>query len=162
LLSKPEGSNGLKFSDVIIATVSLVLVALILDPFLLVAFGSLNPNPTSDTLAGAISFLVASLIVSYVFALDIQEESRVRAIGAIVVLSAFTYTTFGVIWMANGFAYPWFTDSMNSVFNRTAWTDYDLDAYAALTVSLQAIVCLVISFIGLYVGSMLRKLSTKA
>jgi small-conductance mechanosensitive channel len=145
---------------VIIATVSLVLVALVLDPFLLVAFGSLNPNPTSDTLAGVISFLVASLVVGYVFALDIQEESRVRAIGVIVVLSTFTYTTFSTIWMANGFAYPRFRNFMNSMFNRTVWTDYDLNAYAALTVSLQAIVCIVIGFIGLYVGSMLRKPST--
>jgi hypothetical protein len=146
---------------VIIATVSLVLVALVLDPFLLVAFGSVNPNPTSDTLAGVISFLVASLTVGYVFALDIQEESRVRAIGVIVVLSAFTYTIFSTIWMANGFAYPWMRDFMNSMFNRTSWTDYDLNAYAALTVSLQAIVCVVISFIGLYVGSMLRRPSVK-
>jgi hypothetical protein len=137
--------------------VSLALVALILDPFLLVAFGSLNPNPTSDELAGVISFLVASLILGYVFASDIQEESRVRAIGAIAVLSAFTYTTFSTIWMANGFAYPWNRDFVNIMFNRTAWTDYDLNAYAALTVSLQAIVCVVTSFIGLYVGSMLRK-----
>jgi hypothetical protein len=151
----------LKFSEVIIAMVSLALVALILDPFLLVAFGSLNPIPTSDTLAGVVSVLAASLIVGYVFALDIQAESRVRAIGAIVVLSAFTYTTFSAIWMANGFAYPWNRDFVNIMFNRTAWTDYDLNAYAALTVSLQAIVCVVISFIGLYVGSMLRKPSAR-
>jgi len=149
----------LKFGDVIIATVSLVLVALVLDPFLLVAFGSVSPSSTSDTLAGVISFLVASFIVGYVFALDIQKESRVRAIGVIVVLSAFTYTTFSTIWMANGFAYPWNRDVVNSLFNRTTWTDYDLNAYAALTVSLQAIVCVVISFIGLYVGSMFRRLS---
>ena len=98
--------SGLKFSDTIVATVSLVLVALVLDPFLLVAFGSVSPSSTSDTLSGVVSLLVASLIVGYVFALGIQDESRVRAIGVIVVLSSFAYTVFSVIWMANGFAYP--------------------------------------------------------
>jgi len=149
--------SGLKFSDTIVAAISLVLVALVLDPFFLVAFGSVSQGSTSDALSGVVSFLVASLIVGYVFALGIQKESRVRAIGVIVVLSAFTYTTFSTIWMANAFAYPWNRDFVNSMFNRTAWTDYDLNAYAALTVSLQAIICVVISFIGLYVGSMLRK-----
>jgi small-conductance mechanosensitive channel len=146
---------------VIIATVSLVLVGLIINAFLLVAFGSLNPNSTSDTLAGIISFLVASLVVGYVFALKIQEESRIKATGLIVVLSGFTVLIFISIWMANGFAYPWFRDSINSMFNRTAWTDYDLNAYAALAASVQVIMTVVVSFIGLYAGSMLRKPSTK-
>jgi len=151
----------LKFSDVIIATASLVLVGLILDPFLMVAFGSLNPNSTSDTLASIISFLVASLVVGYVFALKIQEESRIRATGVIVVLSAFALLIFMAIWMANGFAYPWVRDSLNSMFNRTTWTDYDLNAYAALAESVWVITGLVISFIGVYIGSMLRKPSAK-
>jgi uncharacterized protein YacL len=151
------GGDGLKFSDVIIATVSLVLVGLILNAFLLVAFGSLNPNSTSDTLASIISFLVASLVVGYVFALKIQDESRIKATGLIVVLSGFTMLIFVAIWMANGFASPWFQDSLNSMFNRTQWTDYDLNAYAALAASVQVIIGMVISFIGLYVGSMLRK-----
>jgi hypothetical protein len=151
----------LKFSNAITATFSLVLVGLILDAFLMVAFGSLNPNSTSDTLASIISFLVASLVVGYVFALEIQEESRIKATGLIVVLSGFTMLMFMAIWMASGFAYPWVKDSLNSMFNRTSWTDYDLNAYAALWVSVLVILYLVISFIGLYAGSMLRKSSAK-
>jgi small-conductance mechanosensitive channel len=146
---------------VIIATVSLVLVGLILNAFLLVAFGSLNPNSTSDTLAFIISSLVASLIVGYVFALDIQDESRIKATGVIVVLSAFTVLIFMAIWSGSSFASPWFKDSLNSMFNRTTWTHYDLNAYAALAVSMLVIMYLVISFIGLYAGSMLRKPSAK-
>jgi hypothetical protein len=92
-----------------------------------------------------------------VFALKIQEESRIRATGLIAVLSAFTLLVVFLIVMANGFASPWFKDSLNSMFNRTTWTDYDLSAYAALAVSVQVIIGLVVSFIGLYAGSMLRK-----
>jgi hypothetical protein len=151
----------LKFSDEIIATVSLVLLGLILNAFLLVAFGSLSASSTSDTLASIISFLVASLVVGYVFALSIQDESRIRATGVIVVLSAFTVLMFVSIWIASGSAYPWFKDSLNSMFNRTSWTDYDLNAYTALAVSVEVIIGMVISFIGVYIGSMLRKPSAK-
>jgi len=151
----------LKFSDEIIVAVSLVLMALILAAFLLVAFGSLSASSTSDTLASIVASLVASLVVGYVFALDIRKESRVRAIGVIVVLAGFTSLVFQAIWMANPFAYPWMKDSINSMFNRTAWTDYDLNAYATLAASVLTIMTMVISFIGLYVGSMLRKPSTR-
>jgi hypothetical protein len=151
----------LKFSDVIIATVSLVLLGFILDTFLMVAFGAVNPNSTSEMLAFVIAVLVASLVVGYVFALKIQEESRIRATGVIVVLSAFTLLILFAIVIANGFAYPWMKDSLNSMFNRTTWTDYDLNAYAALAVSVQVIIGAVIAFIGLYAGSMLRKPSAK-
>jgi hypothetical protein len=151
----------LKFSDVIVATVSLVLLGLVLDSFLLVAFGSLNPSSTSELGAGVISFLVATLVVGYVFALNIQEESRIRAIGAIVVLSAFTLLIFDSIWMANPFASPWYSETLNSLFNRSVWTNYDLNAYSALAVSLDTIMFSVIFLIGLYIGSMLRKPSAK-
>ena len=153
----------MKFSDEIIATASLVLLGLILNAFLLVAFGSLNPNSTSDTLASIISFLVASLVVGYVFALNIQDESRIGATGVIVVLFGFTMLMFMVIWSASDFASPWFQDSLNSMFNRTttSWSHYDLNAYAAFAVSVQVIIGLVISFIGVYIGSMLKKSSAK-
>jgi hypothetical protein len=147
----------LKFSHVIIATVSLVLVGLILDAFLMVAFGSLNSNSTSDSLSFIIAFLVASLVVGYVFALRIQEGSRIKAIGVIVVLSAFALLVFYSVWIANPFASPWFQESLNNMFNKSVWTHYELNAYTALMVSLMVIIGSVITFIGLYAGSMLRK-----
>jgi len=147
----------LKFSDAVIATVSLVLVGLILDAFLLVAFVPLNSNSMSEMLAFIIAFLVASLVVGYVFALKIHEESRIKAIGVIVVLSTFTFMLFYGVWIANPFASPWFRDSLNDMFNTSGWTNYDWDAYSALTVSVIAIIASVIIFIGLYAGSMLRR-----
>ena len=152
----------MKFSHVIIAAVSLALVGLILDAFLMVAFASLNSNSTSD-IAAIIAFLVASLVVGYVFALKIQEGSRIKAIGVIVVLSAFALLVFNSVWIASPFASPFFQDSLNRVFNKTAsqWSPYDLNAYAALMVSLVVIIASVINFVGLYAGSMLRKPSAK-
>jgi hypothetical protein len=150
----------LKFSHVIIATVSLVLVGLILDAFLMVAFGSLNSNSTSD-IAAIIAFLVASLVVGYVFALRIQEGSRIKAIGVIVVLSAFALLVFNSVWIASPFASPLFQDSLNNMFKKSVWTHYELNAYTALMVSLVVIIASVINFVGLYAGSMLRKPSAK-
>ena len=65
--------------------------------------------------------------------------------------------------MATPFGYPWMQDSINSMFNRTtlSWSHYDLNAYAALADSIEVIMGVVISFIGLYIGSMLRKPSAK-
>ena len=147
----------MKFSDVGIATASIVLFGLLLDAVLLVVFIPLNSNSMSDLLAFIIAVLVASLIVGYVFALKIQEASRIRAIGSIVVLSAFTLMLFVMVWIANPLANPWFKDSLESMFNTSGWTNYDWSAYSALAVSVDVVVGLVLSFIGLYAGSMLRK-----
>jgi hypothetical protein len=147
----------LKFSDVIIATASLALITRSLYAVLAVAFVPLNSNMTSDVLAYIISLLVSSLIVGYVFAPKIQEESKVKAIGGVVVLSTFVLMVFLVIWFASPQGSPWFKDMLSSMFNRTGWPDYDLEVYSALAETVFTVVGLVIIFIGLYVGSMLRK-----
>jgi uncharacterized membrane protein (UPF0182 family) len=156
------GGDRLKFSDVIIATVSLVLVGLILNAFLMVAFGPLNSSGSEgDSLAFIIAFLVASLIVGYVFALKIQEDSRIKAIGFILVLSAFTALIFSAVWIANPFESLLFRDELSSMFNTSGWTDYDWASYSALMLSVDVIIGIVVGFIGLYAGSMLRKPSAK-
>ena len=146
----------MKFSDVVIATASLVLIGLALDAVLKVLFIPLNSNE-SELLAYIVAWLVASLIVGYVFALQIQDESRIRAIGGIVVLSAFTLMFFLGVWIANPLASPWFKESLESMFNTSGWTNYDWSAYTALVTTVDIVFGLVFSFIGLYAGSMLRK-----
>ena len=148
----------MKFSDVVIATATLVLFGLILDAIFMVVFAPLKPNTTSDLLSFTISYFVVSLIVGYLFALKIQEESRIRAVLAIAVLSSLLGIYFFYsIWIANPFASPWFKDSLNSMFNTSGWTDYEWSAYSALIVSLDIVIGFVLSFIGLYAGSMLKK-----
>jgi len=147
----------LKFSDVVMATAASVLFALILDAILLVLFAPLQPNTTSDLLSFVISYLVVSFVVGYVFALKIQEESRIRAVLDIVVLSNLLGIFFFSIWIASPFGSLWFKDSLNSLFNTSGWTDYQWSAYSALLVSFDIVVGFVLNIIGLYVGSMLRK-----
>ena len=146
----------MKFSDVIVATSSLVLAGFLLDFVLKGIFVILN-STMSELLAWIIAILVASLIVGYVFALKIQDESRTRAIGGIVVLSGFALMLFLMVWIANPIANPWVKDSLENLFNANGWTNYDWSAYLAVAVMLEVVVALVLSFIGLYVGSMLKK-----
>ena len=147
----------MKFSNVIIATVSLVLLAFILDAFLMVGLVSMNNDRLADMLSFIIAVLVSSLVVGYVFALRIQEDSRIKAIGVIDVLAAFTVLVFDSIWICNAYGSAWFTQDLNSMFNTAGWTNYEYAAYSAVMVSIITIIGFVLIFIGLYAGSMLRK-----
>jgi hypothetical protein len=143
----------LKFSDVVLATVSIVLIARLLYSILAVAFVPLK----SDPLAFIIALLVAPLIVGYVFSPKIQEESKIKAIGSIVVLSTFVLMVWLVIWFASPQASPQFKDFLSSMFNTSGWTNYEWEVYSALLQTMLTVIGLVLLFIGLYAGSMLRK-----
>jgi len=144
-----------------LAAVSLDLLGLIISAFLMVAFVPLNNNAASDMLSSIIAFLIASLVVGYVFALRIQEESRTRAVGSVVVLSTFMMMVFMSIWIAIPSVSPWFNESLNGMFNTSGWSNYKLAAYTAFDVSVSVIIIFVVVFIGAYIGSMLRKSSSK-
>jgi len=147
----------LKFSNVIIAVASLVLLGLILDAFLMVGFIPMNNGSLSDILSFIIAYLVSSLVVGYVFAPKIQEDSRIKATGVIDVLSTFTSMLFYEVWICIGYGSLWFQESLNNMFKPSGWTTYEYAAYSALDVSIVAIIAFVVFFIGLYAGSMLRK-----
>jgi hypothetical protein len=156
-----KGGDRLKFGNVIIAMVSLVLLGLILDAFLMVGFISMNNDRLASMLSLIIAFLVSSLVVGYVFALRIQEDSRIKATGVIDVLSTFTLLIFDSIWICNTYGSEWFIQDLNNAFNTSGWTPYEYAAHTALLVSMVAIIAFVVIFIGLYAGSMLRKPSAK-
>jgi len=153
----------LKFSSVIIATVSLVLLAFILDAFLMVGFISMNNDRVADMLSFIIAFLISSLVVGYVFALKIQEDSRIKATGVVDVLSTFTALVFDSVWICNIYGSEWFAEDFDNVFKPplSGWTPYEYASHAALLVSIVAIIAFVVIFIGVYAGSMLRKPSAK-
>jgi hypothetical protein len=148
----------LKFSNVIIATVSLLLLGILLDAFLGVGFIRMNNDRLADMLSFIIAVLISSLVVGYVFALSIQEDSRIKAIGVIDVLSTFTFIVFDSIWICNYYGSEWFMEEINSAFSPpSGWTAYDYVAHSLLLVSFLAIIGFMVIFIGLYAGSMLRK-----
>jgi hypothetical protein len=126
-------------------------------------FISMNNDQLAAMLSTIIAALISSLVVGYVFALKVQEDSRVKATGVIDVLSTFTLLVFETVWTCNYYGSEWFTEDFNNVFKppSSGWTAYAYAAHAALLVSIVAIIAFVVIFIGFYVGSMLRKPSAK-
>ena len=148
----------MKFSDVIMAAALLFVVGLVLCGPLFVLFAPLKSSMTS--VASIIAVLIVSIIVGYLFAVQIREESRLRAIGSIVLLATAGLMIFMVGWYANPLASPAIKDSIQSIFNTSGWTDYDWFAYTALVMGLEIILFVVLGFVGLYVGSMLKQKKT--
>jgi glycerol uptake facilitator-like aquaporin len=151
------GGDCLKFSNVVVATASVVLIGFLLDSVVRIPLLPVSSASMSELLAWIIAFLVTSLIVGYVFALKIQEESRIKAIGKIVVLSSLAVMLLVMVWFANPLANPAIKDTMTSMFSTSGWTNADWSAYSAFLATVDVVVAAVLIFIGLYVGSMLRK-----
>jgi hypothetical protein len=147
----------LKFGDIIVATASLVLIGIMLETVLRVAFIPVADALTSDMLAWIIALLVTSLIVGYVFALKIQEQSRIKAIGKILVLSTLAVLLITMAWYAQPEASAYHRDNMMSMFNTSGFTNSDWYAYSALLITMDMVIVVVFNFIGLYVGSLLKK-----
>jgi len=157
-----KGGDRLKFSDAILAVatgaVIDVLVYFVLGIALIPSMGSywgLNS-------AAIVSMLVAGLVVGCVFAGKIQEESKMRAIGKIAVLfGAVTSSAVMLSNSANGYYNAWVKETLQSMYSTGAWTTTDWYAYEQLAlagqVALNVVLALVLGFIGLYIGSMLRK-----
>jgi amino acid permease len=77
-----KGGDRLKFSDVILAVATAVVIfVLVYFVFGMALIPSALGSYWGQTSAGAISILVAGLVVGFAFAGKIQEESRVRALG---------------------------------------------------------------------------------
>ena len=156
------GGDRLKFSNVILAVATVavidVLVYLVLGIALIPSVGSywgLNS-------AAILSLLVSGLVVGFVFAGKIQEESRTRAVGKIAVLfGAVTSSAVMISNSANGYYSAWVKETLQSMYSTGTWTTTDWYVYEQLAlveqVALNVVLALVLGFIGLYVGSMLRK-----
>jgi len=152
----------LKFGDVIFAVASIdvvqVMIWYVLGSGLIPSIGSywgLNS-------AGIISMLIAALVVGYVFAGKIQEESRIRAVGKISVLSAWVIAFYEMISAsANPYYKDWIDETLKSMYTTSAWTTTDWYVYGHLAlmtyVVINVVLVVVLIFIGLYAGSMLRK-----
>jgi ATP/ADP translocase len=156
------GGDWLKFSDVILAMAAFgvidVLIDFALSIVLIPSMGSYWGLNSSFIL----SALVAGLVVGWVFAGNIQEESRVRAVGKIaVLLGAVEAAVVLLSASANGYFNAYVKETLQSTFSTGAWTTTDWFVYTQLAliegVVLNVVLVLVLSFIGLYAGSMSRK-----
>ena len=150
----------MKIGDVIVAVASLAVIYIVLDFALFAVVINVNTYWGPD-ISTIISVLVASLIVGYMFAGKIKEDSKIGAIGRIVVLSTLVLTFYTMAYFANPYIGTSVQESLESMFSTSGWTTWDWVAYSqllmAMVVVLTVVFDLVFGFVGLYAGSMLRK-----
>jgi hypothetical protein len=154
----------LKFSDVIVAVAYFLVVAWLVNAVLNFALIPMSTSLGGD-LAFILSALVSAIIVGYVFAGKIREESRMASIGKVVVLSALVMML--IVWTTGGATAhysAWVDENLKNMYNTTSWATVDWFWFEmTLTMAITAVYgvfTLVFGFIGLYVGSM-RKPSAK-
>jgi hypothetical protein len=152
----------LKFSDVILAVATVAVIDVLVYCVLGIALVPSMGSYWGLNSAAIVSILVAGLVVGFAFAGKIQEESRIRAVGKIAVLFGAVMSSAVMIAIsANGYYNAWVTEYLQSTFSTGAWTTTDWYVYGQLVlafqVALNVLLALVLGFIGLYVGSMLRK-----
>ena len=152
----------MKFGDVILAVATVAVI----DVLVYYVFGiALIPSMGSFwglNSASIVSMLVSGLVVGCVFAGKIQEESRIRAVAKIAVLFGAVILFAAMISSsANGYYGLWVKETLQSMFSTGTWTTTDWYVYEQLVlvgqVALNVLLALVLGFIGLYAGSMLRK-----
>ncbi len=150
----------MKFGDIITAVASLVVVYRLLFFVLFGVIITVEPYWGPD-IAQCVSVFVASLIVGYVFAGKIKEDSKRGAIGRIVVLSTVVLALFVMALFTNPYVGTVMEETLKSMFSTSGWTTMDWLAYSQLLllmiVAMNVVSNLVFGFAGLYAGSMLRK-----
>ncbi|UCE96246.1 MAG: hypothetical protein JSV51_01150 [Candidatus Bathyarchaeota archaeon] len=149
----------MEFGDVVTAVASLVVAYMLLFSVLLGIMIPLNSTWGPD-IAMIVSVFVASLIVGYMFAGKINEDSKRGAIWRIVVLSTVMLTLFTMALFTNPYVGVIVEEELTNMFSTGEWTTLDWLAYSQmlmlLIVAMGIVFYLVFSFVGLYVGSMLR------
>ena len=152
----------MKFSDVILAVASIAVIDIMLNFVLGIALIPSIGSYWGMNSAAIISILIAALFVGYIFAIKIQEESRIRAVGKISVLFASVMSLSVVMSAAaNPYYKDWIDETLRSMYTTSAWTKADWYVYGQLSlltfVVLNVVLALMLTFIGVYAGSMLRK-----
>ncbi len=156
------GGDCLKFSDVILALATFAVIDVLVDFALgmalipsLGAYWGINSS-------FILSALVAGLMVGWVFAGRIQEESSIRAVGKIaILLGAAEIFVVMLSSSANGYYNAWVKESLQSMFSTSAWTTMDWFVYSQFAliegVVLNVVLVLALGFVGLYAGSIIKK-----
>jgi len=151
----------LKFGDIIIATASIIVLCVLISyPLMLLltpAIGEYNAFETS----GFIVFILSPIIVGYIYAKQIREEDRTKTILKIAVLVAFTAMIMVLLDDAVVEWTPYYKAEYlkaNPTATPTAYEWYNIQL-AALGMEgfAAAAVMLIFTFIGLYIGSQLKK-----
>jgi hypothetical protein len=148
----------LKFSDVILAVASTFVIYWLLYAVLIIVSLSVV---WGVYVATYVSPLISAIVVGFVFAGKIREESRLRSIGKIVVLTTALIMLVYYMSYTIGHTGAFIDESLQNMFSTGSWTTLDWVRYETMYVMVNtaavAVFAALLDFIGLYVGSMLRK-----
>jgi asparagine N-glycosylation enzyme membrane subunit Stt3 len=157
-----KGGDRLKFSDIVIAVASLAVVLLFLEVILgLVLIPAIGWD-WGPTVVGTISFLLSGLIVGAIFSRKIWEEAGIKTMAKIIVLGA---TLLILVYAASIPSQGDWTPAVKEDYQNanpgktlttTQWWSVEQAAMGEV-IALNVFIGVVASFIGLYIGSMLRK-----
>jgi len=104
-----------------------------------------------------ISIFLSALIVGLVFAGKIWEEAHIRAILRIAVVGAVLFIFYLTIRFTSSDFISWIKEaSPHPEYTATDWYYFD-GIVLGLNLFLNVVLLLIVSFVGLYVGSLLRK-----
>jgi len=152
----------LKFGDIVTAVASLAVIMLLITvPIRMVLVPALGFG-LGINVSAAVSILLSALIGGYIFAGKIWEESRMAAIAKITVFAAVLMMFFAV----NLSALPHWglavEEAYKDMYTETAtWSTSEWLAAENIAITnmvfFNVVMVLVLGFIGLYVGSMLRR-----
>jgi asparagine N-glycosylation enzyme membrane subunit Stt3 len=152
----------LKFSDIVIAVASLAVVLLFIEVILgLVLIPAIGWD-WGPTVVGTICFLLSGLVVGVIFSRKIWEESGIKTIAKIIVLGATLMILFYAAAIpSQGDWTPLVKENYQNAnpgktLTTSQWWSVE-EATLAEVIALNVFIGVVASFIGLYIGSMLRK-----
>jgi len=151
----------LRFGDVVTAVASLVVILVLVDFLLGIVLIPAIGLDWGGYVTGAVSIFLTAFIVGYVFARKIWEEAGMEAIAKITVLGAVLMVFYVVNFPALGDWTPAVKEAIQkahptSTFSTSQWVTLESMALTQ-TVAINMVMAIVFGFIGLYVGSMLRR-----
>jgi hypothetical protein len=148
----------LKFSDVILAVATTFVIYWLLYAVLIIVSLSVV---WGVYVATYVSPLISAIVVGFVFAGKIREESRLRSIGKIVVLTTALIMLVYYMSYTIGHTGAFIDESLQNMFSTGSWTTLDWVRYETMYVMVNtaavAVFAALLDFIGLYAGSMLKK-----
>jgi hypothetical protein len=152
----------LKFGDIIIAMASLAVVVLFISVLTGLVIVSAIGWDWGPMVGGIVSYFLSGLIVGAIFSKKIWEEAGMRAIAKIVVLGATILMLFYAAavptqgdWTAL-VKETYLNANPGATLTTSQWWTVEVTALGEVIAS-NVFIGAVSSFVGLYVGSMLRK-----
>jgi amino acid transporter len=151
----------LKFGDIIIATATIIVLCVLISYPLTQLISLATSAYNAFEISGFIVFFLSPVITGYIYAKQIKEENRTKTILKIAVLVAFIAMFMVLLDDAVVEWAPYYKAEYlktNPTATPTAYEWYNIQL-AALTMETfaAAAVMLIFTFIGLYIGSMLKR-----